>query len=188
LLIVEDDTKFARILLDMVRQNEFKGIVAHSGNTGLALAQEYQPSAIILDIRLPGMDGWAVLDRLKHDANTRHIPVHVMTVEEGKQRSLQQGAIAYLQKPISSETLHQAINKIKVFVERRVKNLLVVEDDENQRLSIVELIGNTDVATTAVSTASEALQAIRNGQFDCVVLDLGLPDMNGFELIEQIKK
>ena len=188
LLIVEDDTKFARILLDMVRQNEFKGIVAHSGNTGLALAQEYQPSAIILDIRLPGMDGWAVLDRLKHDANTRHIPVHVMTVEEGKQRSLQQGAIAYLQKPISSETLHQAINKIKVFVERRVKNLLVVEDDENQRLSIVELIGNTDVATTAVSTASEALQAIRNGQFDCVVLDLGLPDMSGFELIEQIKK
>ncbi|PMB47095.1 hybrid sensor histidine kinase/response regulator, partial [Fischerella thermalis CCMEE 5201] len=188
LLIVEDDTKFARILLDMVRQNEFKGIVAHSGNTGLALAQEYQPSAIILDIRLPGMDGWAVLDRLKHDANTRHIPVHVMTVEEGKQRSLQQGAIAYLQKPISSETLHQAINKIKVFVERRVKNLLVVEDDENQRLSIVELIGNTDVATTAVNTASEALQAIRNGQFDCVVLDLGLPDMNGFELIEQIKQ
>ncbi|MBD2429961.1 MULTISPECIES: HAMP domain-containing protein [Fischerella] len=188
LLIVEDDTKFARILLEMVRQNEFKGIVAHSGNTGLALAQEYQPSAIILDIRLPGMDGWAVLDRLKHDANTRHIPVHVMTVEEGKQRSLQQGAIAYLQKPISSETLHQALTKIKGFVERRVKNLLVVEDDENQRLSIVELIGNTDVATTAVSTASEALQAIRNGQFDCVVLDLGLPDMNGFELIEQIKQ
>ncbi|PMB48518.1 hybrid sensor histidine kinase/response regulator, partial [Fischerella thermalis CCMEE 5330] len=188
LLIVEDDTKFARILLDMVRQNEFKGIVAHSGNTGLALAQQYQPSAIILDIRLPGMDGWAVLDRLKHDANTRHIPVHVMTVEEGKQRSLQQGAIAYLQKPISSETLHQAITKIKGFVERRVKNLLVVEDDENQRQSIVDLIGNTDVGTTAVSTASEALQAIGNGQFDCVVLDLGLPDMNGFELIEQIKQ
>ncbi|MFB2767941.1 HAMP domain-containing protein [Pelatocladus sp. BLCC-F211] len=188
LLIVEDDIKFAQILLDMARQNEFKGIIAHGGNTGLALAQEYQPSAIILDIRLPGMDGWAVLDRLKHDGNTRHIPVHVMTVEEGKQRSLQQGAIAYLQKPISSEALHQAITKIKGFVERRVKNLLVVEDDENQRLSIVELIGNTDVATTAVSTANEALQAIQNGQFDCVVLDLGLPDMNGFELIEQIKQ
>jgi CheY-like chemotaxis protein len=188
LLIVEDDPKFARILLDMARQNEFKGIVAHGGNTGLALAQEYQPSAIILDVRLPGMDGWAVLDRLKHDANTRHIPVHVMTVEEGKQRSLQQGAIAYLQKPISSETLHQALTKIKGFVERRVKNLLVVEDDENQRLSIVELIGNSDVATTAVGTGAEALQAIQNGQFDCLVLDLGLPDMNGFELIEQIKQ
>ncbi len=188
LLIVEDDIKFARILLDMARQNEFKGIVAHGGNIGLALAQEYQPSAIILDIRLPGMDGWGVLDRLKHDGNTRHIPVHVMTVEEGKQRSLQQGAIAYLQKPINSEALHQAITKIKGFVERRVKNLLIIEDDENQRLSIVELIGNSDVATTAVSTGSEALQAIQNGQFDCVVLDLGLPDMNGFELIEQIKQ
>ncbi|WP_315791726.1 response regulator [Fischerella sp. JS2] len=188
LLIVEDDTKFARILLDMARQNEFKGIVAHGGNTGLALAQEYQPSAIILDIRLPGMDGWTVLDRLKHDANTRHIPVHVMTVEEGKQRSLQQGAIAYLQKPISSETLHQALTKIKGFVDRRVKNLLIVEDDENQRQSIVTLIGNGDVATTAVSTGTQALSAIANGQFDCVVLDLGLPDMSGFELIEQIKK
>ncbi|MER3494980.1 MAG: two-component system sensor histidine kinase/response regulator, partial [Mastigocladus sp. ERB_26_2] len=188
LLIVEDDTKFARILLDMARQCEFKGILAHSGNTGLALAQEYQPTAILLDIHLPGIDGWTVLDRLKHDANTRHIPVHVMSVEEGKQRSLQQGAIAYLQKPISSETLHQALTKIKGFVDRRVKNLLIVEDDENQRQNIVALIGNGDVATTAVSTGTQALSAITNGQFDCVVLDLGLPDMSGFELIEQIKK
>ncbi|PMB20922.1 hypothetical protein CEN47_21420, partial [Fischerella thermalis CCMEE 5319] len=188
LLIVEDDTKFSRILLDMARQCEFKGILAHSGNTGLALAQEYQPTAILLDIHLPGIDGWTVLDRLKHDANTRHIPVHVMSVEEGKQRSLQQGAIAYLQKPISSETLHQALTKIKGFVDRRVKNLLIVEDDENQRQSIVALIGNGDVATTAVSTGTQALSAIANGKFDCVVLDLGLPDMSGFELIEQIKK
>jgi CheY-like chemotaxis protein/signal transduction histidine kinase len=188
LLIVEDDTKFARILLDMARQCEFKGILAHSGNTGLVLAQEYQPTAILLDIHLPGIDGWTVLDRLKHDANTRHIPVHVMSVEEGKQRSLQQGAIAYLQKPISSETLHQALTKIKGFVDRRVKNLLIVEDDENQRQSIVALIGNGDVATTAVSTGTQALSAIANGKFDCVVLDLGLPDMSGFDLIEQIKK
>ncbi|WP_017316046.1 HAMP domain-containing protein [Mastigocladopsis repens] len=188
LLIVEDDVNFSRILLDMARQQEFKGIVAHSGSTGLALAQQFQPSAIILDIRLPGMDGWTVMDRLKHDPRTRHIPVHIMTVEEGRQRGLQLGAIAYLQKPINSEALHQALSKIKGFVERSVKNLLVVEDDENQRLSIVELIGNTDVATTAVRTGAEALEAIRNGNFDCVVLDLGLPDMSGFELIEKIKQ
>jgi HAMP domain-containing protein/CheY-like chemotaxis protein/signal transduction histidine kinase len=188
LLIVEDDVNFARILLDMTRQQGFKGIVAHSGSTGLALAQQFQPSAIILDIRLPGMDGWAVLDRLKHDPSTRHIPVHIMTVEEGRQRGLQLGAIAYIQKPVSSEALHQALTKIKGFVERRVKNLLVVEDDENQRHSIVELIGNTDVATTAVRTGAEALEAIQNGYFDCVVLDLGLPDMSGFELIEKIKQ
>jgi CheY-like chemotaxis protein/signal transduction histidine kinase/HAMP domain-containing protein len=188
LLIVEDDVNFARILLDMAREQGFKGIVAHNGSTGLALAQQFQPSAIILDIRLPGIDGWTVLDRLKHEPSTRHIPVHIMTVEEGRQRGLQLGAIAYLQKPVSSETLHQALSKIKGFVERPVKNLLVVEDDENQRLSIVELIGNTDVATTAVRTGAEALEAIGNGYFDCVVLDLGLPDMSGFELIERIKQ
>jgi HAMP domain-containing protein/CheY-like chemotaxis protein/signal transduction histidine kinase len=187
LLIVEDDVKFARILLEMAREHEFKGIVAQSGSAGLALAEEYKPAAIILDIRLPGMDGWTVLDRLKHDPNTRHIPVHIMTVEEGRQRSLQQGAIAYLQKPINSEVLHQALTKIKGFVERRVKNLLIVEDDENQRQSIIELIGNSDVATTAVSTGSEALEAIASQHYDCLVLDLGLPDMDGFELIEQIK-
>ncbi len=188
LLIVEDDMKFAHILLDMARQHEFKAIAAHNGSNGLALAQQFQPSAILLDIRLPGMDGWMVLDRLKHDPSTRHIPVHIMTVEEGKQRSLQQGAIAYLQKPISSDTLHQALTKIKGFVERRVKNLLVVEDDDTQRQSIVELIGNGDVATTAVSTGAEALAAIGSQHYDCMVLDLGLPDMSGFELIEQIKQ
>ncbi|MBR8834842.1 MAG: response regulator [Stigonema ocellatum SAG 48.90 = DSM 106950] len=187
LLIVEDDIAFAGILLDMARQQEFKGIVAHNGRVGLTLAQELQPTAIILDIHLPGMDGWTVLDRLKHDPNTRHIPVHLMSVEEGRQRGLQQGALAYLQKPVSGEALHQALTKIKGFVARPVKNLLVVEDDETQRQSIVELVGNSDVATTAVGTGADALQAIGNGQYDCVVLDLGLPDMSGFELIEQLK-
>ncbi|MBN3873321.1 HAMP domain-containing protein [Nostoc sp. JL33] len=187
LLIVEDDVNFARILLDMAQQHGFKVITAQTGSTGLMLAQQFQPSAILLDIRLPEMDGWTVLDRLKHDPNTRHIPVHLMTVEEGRQRGLQLGAIAYLQKPLTSETISEALTKIKGFVERQVKNLLVVEDDDTQRLSIVELIGNSDVATTAVATGTEALEAIRSQHFDCLVLDLGLPDMTGFELIEQIK-
>ena len=187
LLIVEDDMKFARILLDMAQEEEFKGIVADNGSTGLALAQEFQPTAILLDIHLPGMDGWTVLDRLKHDPNTRHIPVYFMSVEEGRQRGLQQGALAYLQKPVSREALHQALTKIKDFVDRSVKNLLVVEDNETQRHSIVELIGNSDVATTAVGTGEAALAAIAKQQYDCVVLDLGLPDMSGFELIEQLK-
>ncbi|MEH2068438.1 MAG: HAMP domain-containing protein [Nostoc sp.] len=187
LLIIEDDVNFARILLEMAQQHGFKAITAQTGTTGLMLAQQFLPSAILLDIRLPEMDGWTVLDRLKHDPNTRHIPVHIMTVEEGRQRGLQLGAIAYLQKPLTSETISQALNKIKGFVERQVKNLLVVEDDDTQRHSIVELIGNTDVATTAVDTGAAALEAIRNQHFDCLVLDLGLPDMTGFELIEQIK-
>ncbi|MCW5316194.1 HAMP domain-containing protein [Nostoc sp. KVJ3] len=187
LLIVEDDVKFARILIEMAQQDGFKVITAQNGSTGLALAQQFHPSAILLDIRLPEMDGWTVLDRLKHDPNTRHIPVHIMTVEEGRQRGLQLGAIAYLQKPLTSETISEALTKIKGFVERQVKNLLVVEDDDTQRLSIVELIGNSDVSTTAVATGTEALEAIRNQHFDCLVLDLGLPDMTGFQLIEQIK-
>ncbi|BDI17680.1 histidine kinase [Nostoc cf. commune SO-36] len=187
LLIVEDDINFARILLDMAQQQGFKVIAAHTGSTGLMLAQQFLPSAILLDIRLPEMDGWTVLDRLKHDPNTRHIPVHIMTIEEGRQRGLQLGAIAYLQKPLTSETISEALTKIKGFVERQVKNLLVVEDDDTQRLSIVELIGNSDVSTTAVADGVTALEAIRTQHFDCLVLDLGLPDMTGFELIEQIK-
>ncbi|MBD6614764.1 HAMP domain-containing protein [Komarekiella sp. 'clone 1'] len=187
LLIVEDDINFARILLDMAQQQGFKVITAQNGVAGLALAQQFQPSAILLDIRMPEMDGWTVLDRLKHDPSMRHIPVHIMTVEEGRQRSLQLGAIAYLQKPLTSETISEALSKIKGFVERRVKNLLIVEDDDIQRLSIVELVGNSDVATTAVATGAAALEAIRSQHFDCLVLDLGLPDMTGFELIEQIK-
>ncbi|MBW4593849.1 MAG: response regulator [Brasilonema angustatum HA4187-MV1] len=188
LVIVEDDLMFARILLDMARQKGFKVILAHNGSTGLRLVQEFQPSAIILDIRLPEMDGWTVLDRLKHDPSVRHIPVHIMTVEEGRQRGLQQGAIAYLQKPVSNETLQQALTKMRGFVDRSVKNLLIVEDDSTQRYSIVELIGNGDVETTGVATGAEALAAIRSQHYDCMVLDLGLPDMSGFELIEQIKQ
>ncbi|HEY9301188.1 MAG TPA: response regulator, partial [Phormidium sp.] len=188
LLIIEDDLKFARILRDMVKEQGFKALVATRGDQGLAMAREFKPTAIILDIRLPIMDGWTILDRLKHDPTTRHIPVHIMSVEEGKQRSLQQGAIAYLQKPISSEALGNALAAIKEFIERPVKNLLIVEDDEIQRQSIIELIGNSDVSSTAVGTGAEALAALTSRRFDCIVLDLGLPDMNGLELIERIKQ
>ncbi|MBW4647490.1 MAG: response regulator [Kastovskya adunca ATA6-11-RM4] len=188
LLIVEDDINFARILLDMAREQGFKGIVATRSDVGLEIARQLKPDAITLDIQLPVMDGWTVLDRLKHDPNTRHIPVHILSVEEGQQRSLQQGAIAYLQKPVDSEALTSALTNIKGFIERQVKNLLVVEDDETQRQSIVELIGNGDVLTTAVGTGTAALAALKAGHFDCVVLDLGLPDMTGFELIELIKQ
>ncbi|HEY9761084.1 MAG TPA: response regulator, partial [Trichocoleus sp.] len=188
LLIVEDDLNFARVLLDMARENGFKGIVSTRGDAGLALARELKPSAIMLDIRLPMMDGWMVLDRLKHDPTTRHIPVHLMSVEDGQKRGLKQGALAFLQKPVSSESIFEALSNIKQFIERPVKNLLIVEDDEPQRSSIVELIGNSDVSSTAVGTGAEALEALRTGQYDCVVLDLGLPDMSGITLIQQIQQ
>jgi CheY-like chemotaxis protein/signal transduction histidine kinase len=188
LLIIEDDINFVRILLDMARQQGFKVLAALRSAPGLALAQQYKPDAIMLDLRLPDMDGWTVLDRLKHDPNTRHIPVHILSVDEAQQRSLQLGAIAYLQKPVSAEALTAALVNIKGFIERQVRNLLVVEDDDLQAQSIRDLIGNGDVQTTTVNTGAAALRMLRSSHFDCVVLDLGLPDMTGFDLIEQIKQ
>jgi hypothetical protein len=186
-LIVEDDISFAGILLDLAREKGFKGLVATSGTMALALAQKYKPSAITLDIRLPDRDGWTVLDRLKHDPATSHIPVHIISVEEERQRALKQGAINHVQKPVSHEELHKAFDGIRDFAERRVRKLLVVEDDDVQRMSVVELIGNGDVHTTAVATGEEALGLLKDERFDCMVLDLRLPDMSGFDLIEKLQ-
>ncbi|MDT4897360.1 MAG: hypothetical protein QOH25_2437, partial [Acidobacteriota bacterium] len=187
-LIVEDDINFAGILLDLAREKGFKGVIATRGDTALQLARKYRPDAITLDLKLPDRDGWTVLDRLKHDPNTSHIPVHIISGEEQRQRALHSGAITHLQKPVSREDLASAFDQIMTFAEKRVRRLLVVEDDEVQRMSIVELIGNGDVVTTAVETGEEALNALREEPYDCMVLDLKLPDMTGFELIEKIQQ
>jgi CheY-like chemotaxis protein/signal transduction histidine kinase/HAMP domain-containing protein len=186
-LIIENDVSFAKILLDMARNKGFKGIVALDGESGLEVAAEYQPDAITLDIDLPVMDGWTVLDRLKHSAGTRHIPVHIVSGMEKRQRGLQQGAISYLEKPVSKEALDSAFDRIHDFVTRPVRRLLIVEDDEAQRTALLELIGADDVEITAVANAAEALASLEETRFDCVVLDLGLADMSGFSLLEQIK-
>jgi CheY-like chemotaxis protein/signal transduction histidine kinase/HAMP domain-containing protein len=187
LLIIEDDVNFARILMEMARERDFKVLVATNGDAGLALARQYTPSAITLDVELPGMDGWSVLDRLKHAKSTRHIPVHIISVIDERQRGLKMGAIAYENKPVTPEALRNALGRIESFVQRGVKNLLVIEDDKIARQSIVELIGESDVETVAVGTAERAMTELRTKHYDCVVLDLGLPDMSGFDLIERIK-
>jgi CheY-like chemotaxis protein len=133
------------------------------------------------------MDGWQVLDRLKHDVETRHIPVCVITVADERQRGLEMGAFAWGEKPITHDALEHTLTELKAFVERRVRNLLVVEDDQNERTAIVELIGNGDVVTKAVGTGEEALAALEADRVDCLVLDLGLPDMPGVELIRKIR-
>jgi CheY-like chemotaxis protein len=186
-LIVEDDLTFAKILLDLARGRGFKGIVATTGNAALGLAHKYLPSAITLDIKLPDRDGWIVLDRLKHDSRTKHIPVHIISVEEQRRRALRQGAIAHLQKPVRKEDLTVTFDTMASFAARNARKLLVVEDDDVQRMSVVELIGNGDVNTTAVATGQEALKKMQQESFDCVVLDLKLPDMTGFELIEKLQ-
>jgi HAMP domain-containing protein/signal transduction histidine kinase/DNA-binding response OmpR family regulator len=187
LLIIEDDLSFAKIMMEMARERGFKVLVATRGDAGLAIARQYTPSAITLDIELPGMDGWSVLDRLKHTKSTRHIPVHIISVAEEKQRGLKMGAMAFENKPATPEQLRDALGKIENFVQRGVKSLLVIEDDEVAQQSIIELIGEGDVETIAVGTAEEAMAQLRNKHYDCVVLDLGLPDMNGFDLMERIK-
>jgi CheY-like chemotaxis protein/HAMP domain-containing protein len=187
LLIIEDDAVFAQVVLELAHQRGFKGLIAPTAGAAMKLVHSYRVDAITLDLRLPDRDGWTVLDRLKHDRRTRHIPVHIISGEEEQQRGLRLGALAYLKKPISKEALDSALTEIKQFVERPVKNLLVVEDNDGQRKAIVELIGNHDVRTTAVGTGKAALEALGRQAFDCAVIDLGLPDMTGFALIERIK-
>jgi CheY-like chemotaxis protein/signal transduction histidine kinase/HAMP domain-containing protein len=187
-LVIENDPTFARLLMEMAREKGFKGIVALDGETGLDLVNEYQPDAITLDIDLPGMDGWAVLDRLKHQTSTRHIPVHIVSGIDKRQRGLRHGAVSYLEKPVTRESLDVAFDRINRFIDEPVKHLLVVEDDEAQRRSIVELVGGEeDVRVIAVATAEEALERLEGQHFDCMVLDLRLQDMSGFTLLERVK-
>jgi len=186
-LIVEDDAAFANILLDLAHEKGFKCLVANTGHVALALAHKYNPAAITLDIRLPDRDGWTILDRLKHDPRTRHIPVHIISVEEQRRRALRQGAFTHLLKPVTNGDLATTFDNINEFLARDARELLVVEDDDVQRMSVVELIGNGDVRTTAVGTGQEALNRLKEKKFDCMVLDLKLPDMTGFELIEQLQ-
>ncbi len=187
LLIIEDDPKFARILMDMARGRGFRALVAMQGDTGLQMAKTYNPDAIILDIQLPVMDGWSILSDLKSNAATRHIPVHVISVMDDVKQGLMMGAIAYLKKPSSKEALEKAFNHLQSYTEQGLKQLLIVEDDEIQRKSIIELIGHDDVAITAVSTGQEALQELDAKRYDCMVLDLMLTDMTGFELLDRIR-
>jgi CheY-like chemotaxis protein len=187
LLIIEDNAHFAGIILDTAHERGFKGVIAMRGAAGLELARRLQPDAITLDIRLPDMDGWKLLDDLKHDPETRHIPVHVVTVVEGQQRGLELGAIAHLTKPVSKEELIGALDKLSQQCDRKVNHLLVVEDEEAQRDGIVNLLGNDDIQITAVGTGKDALDALETQQFDCAVVDLRLPDITGFQLIEKMK-
>src|SRR5262245_4291773 len=187
-LIVEDDALFAQILLDLAHERGFKGVVAAQGGAALRMARRYKPDAITLDIRLPDRDGWTVLDRLKHDPKTSHIPVHVITADDREIPPRRLGALTYLRKPVTREQLVDAFDKIAEFARRDVRRLLVVENDDAQRMSVVELIGDGDVQTTAVATGEEALVELRNQGFDCMALDPKLPDISGLDLIEMIRR
>jgi CheY-like chemotaxis protein len=187
LLVVEDDVTFALTMLEMARASGFKGVVATSGHQALELSRSIKPDAITLDLRLPDLDGWVLLDRLKHDSATRHIPVHIVSGVDEESRGLKSGALGFLQKPVTAEDLRQGLDKVREFVEKRVKQLLVIEDDPVQSQAISDLIGDGDVETTTVASGEVALETLSKKPYDCVVLDLRLPGMSGFDLIERIK-
>ncbi|WP_299789060.1 response regulator [uncultured Shewanella sp.] len=188
LLIIEDDRAFAGVMRDFGRERGFKCIVAETGETGLHFADYYKPSAIILDIGLPGIDGWTVMERLKENSELRHIPVHFMSASDDNLDAMRMGAIGYLTKPVDLNKLNKTFGDIEAIISKSVKKLLIVEDDEIQRESIRQLLGEGDIHIVGVATGRQALQELETNRYDCMILDLGLEDLSGFELLDQIRR
>ena len=187
LLVVEDDPHYARVIMDLARDKGFKVLVAARGADALNLAQQFQPSAVSLDVFLPDMLGWTVLNQLKQNPLTRHIPVQIITLDEDRQHALARGAFSFVTKPTTTEGVDDALSRIKEYAQARRRRLLVVEDNPSEQLSIRELLGHDDIDIVTTGTGAEALRTLREEPCDCVVLDLRLPDMSGFEVLEAIR-
>lgn len=188
LLIVEDDPRFAKTLLSQSRERGFKCIVAETGEQAILLTEKYHPDAIILDIILPGMDGYKVLEILKSNANTRHIPVHFMSATDDLHHDPTKGAIGFVRKPVDPNSLDKAFKKIESYVSKTIKDVLVIEDDFNTRSLIKNIIGGADINVSEANTGKKALELIDLYDFDCMVLDLGLPDMAGIDLLKTMRE
>ena len=186
LLIVEDDPYYARIILDVARRKGFKGLLAMRGTDALALAEEFRPMAVSLDVFLPDMLGWTVLSQLKQNPLTRHIPVQIITLDEDRQHGLARGAFSFVTKPTTTDGVEAAVARIKDYTAPRRKRLLVIEDNAAERMSIVELLVHDDIEIITADTGAEALRILREEPCDCAVLDLRLPDMSGFEVLQQL--
>jgi CheY-like chemotaxis protein len=187
LLIVEDDPHYARVLIDLARDKGFKVLVAARGAEALDLAKQFQPAAISLDVFLPDMLGWTVLSQLKHNPLTRHIPVQIITLDEDRQHALARGAFSFVNKPTTTEGVSAALSQIKEYAKPRRKRLLIVEDNAAEQMSIRELLDHEDIEIVTTDTGAGALSTLRDSPCDCVVLDLRLPDMTGFEVLDQIR-
>jgi HAMP domain-containing protein/CheY-like chemotaxis protein/signal transduction histidine kinase len=188
LLIVEDDPHYARVLIDLARDKGFKVLSAARGAEALDLAKQFQPTAVSLDVFLPDMLGWTVLSQLKHNPLTRHIPVQIITLDEDRQHALARGAFSFVNKPTTTEGVSAALSQIKEYAKPRRKRLLIVEDNPAERLSIKELLDYDDIEIVTTDTGAGALATLRDSPCDCVVLDLRLPDMSGFEVLDTIRK
>jgi CheY-like chemotaxis protein len=188
ILIIEDDLDFTRLLENMIRERGFAVLAAADGGSGIALAERYLPSAIILDVMLPQLDGWVVMRSLKDNPRTRHIPVHFITCLEDRQKAMAMGAIGFVTKPVCAEQLNDVFQSIDGSLTKSVKKLLIVEDNADQARSMVALLDEKNVDITVAATGREAIERLSSNAFDCLVLDLGLADMSGFELLDHIQK
>ncbi|EHK63223.1 response regulator [Achromobacter arsenitoxydans] len=186
ILVIEDDERFAGILGDLAREMGFGCIAAHNATDGLTLAAQRRPDAIVLDMNLPDFSGLGVLDQLKRNPHTRHIPVHIVSVADYSQEALGRGAIGYALKPVKREELVQALQRLEAKFTQNVRRVLVVEDDERQRDSVRELLARDDVQIVPAANAAAALDLLRDATYDCVVMDLNLPDMSGYELLREM--
>jgi CheY-like chemotaxis protein len=186
LLVIEDDTNFALILRDIAREMNFQCIVTQTASDGLAAAMTYLPNAIVLDMNLPDHSGMGVLDTLKRTAQTRHIPVHVASVMDYSREALELGAIGYALKPVQREALIDAFRRLEAKFSQGLKRVLVVEDDARQRDAIHQLLGSAEVQIIAVESAGAALEQLKSHTFDCMVMDLNLPDLSGYQLLERM--
>ena len=188
ILVIEDDPRFSRLLLQKCHEKDFKCLAAPTGEEGLELAAKHLPSAVLLDIRLPGMDGWAVLSALKDDTRTRHIPVHVVSVEGDSTEARSKGAVGHAPKPLNMEALEETFQTFERVSAGKTRRVLVVEDDPAIRRETVRLIADADVAVDEAGSGAEAMEAVRATTYDCMVLDLGLPDMDGNELLRRLSR
>ncbi|MBB1628662.1 response regulator [Achromobacter sp. UMC71] len=186
ILVIEDDERFASILADLAREMGFGCLAAHTANEGLALAVQQRPDAIVLDMNLPDFSGLGVLDQLKRNPHTRHIPVHIVSVADYSQEALGRGAVGYALKPVKREELVHALQRLEAKFTQNVRRVLVVEDDDRQRESVRELLARDGVQIMPAATATAALELLRDTTYDCVVMDLNLPDMSGYDLLREM--
>lgn len=186
ILVIEDEPNFARILYDLAHELGYSCLVAHAADDGFELAAQYLPDAILLDMRLPDHSGLTVLQRLKEQAGTRHIPVHIISVEDRVEAAMHMGAVGYAVKPTSREELKEVFGRLEAKLTQKLKRILLVEDDDLQRESIARLIGDDDIEITAVGMAQDALDLLRENIYDCMIIDLKLPDMLGNELLKRM--
>lgn len=188
ILIIEDDPTFARILFDLAKEKGYQCLVSRDGETGLHFADYYKPAAIILDIKLPGIDGWKVMERLKNNLQTRHIPIHIMSGTDKAKEALEKGAIGFLTKPINEESLNKAFAKFAGIINQESKKILIIENDLTQRNSVIALLEDDEVQATAVDSAEKAITLLEKENFDCIILDLGLEGESGYQFLDKLRK